>query len=407
MDKHLTLCSAVTTIITSMMGTSIYFIPLAFRCVGYVYGWIIMGAITLFTAFSLYCIAYTTVKTSAKEPTYSSLAGLISPAFKHVADVSVVVNSFTANLCLYRYLSELIVRAFPALSFFSSSQETVRKGVVVVLLGPLFVLSSHKNLSSLRYMSFVTVVSVVYFVLLLIGYSVSFGPGYVRSEVKPAENGFSTAIPILITAMACQSNMVKIQSEMVDGSMRNALLVSICGSIGGGLAYGLVGFFGYALFGHRLQGDVLREFADRDSEINRYIATHTIDRYQISSRTSVYGCILIFLGSFPLQLSPIINTLVNIMPAERRTNRNRMLLLTALLVSCFLLVMVENLSADLVISIAGATITNAISFLFPFVYFIHAKKRVTAATVLAGMSIILCVSSSVYMLGNILMNRDG
>lgn len=398
MAKMLTEWSAAATMITSMMGASIYFVPVAFRASGYVCGWLITLLIAALTSFSLYSIAYSARKVSTGS-TYSSLSVHISPKLKHAIDVFVIVNSMTANICVYRYLSELIVDVFPALLLLSPDHETARKGVVVVLLVPFFILASYKNLSSLRYVSFSMVASIAYLIILLVIYNLLFRPGDFSAKATP-HNGLSSSIPILVTAMACQSNMVKVLEEMASTSMRSIISVSVWSGVGGGLIYGLIGHLGYSLFGDSLNGDVLSVFADKGSSINIRLA-NTVDKYLLSSRAVVWGSILIFLGSFPMQLNPLTTTLFNMLPPSQRTDRTRTLLTVALITLCFSLVMVRNLSANLVISIAGATVTNFISFLFPFVFFVSVKRRFTPSTLLAVACMAACISSSVYMVANI------
>ncbi|KAG5859626.1 putative amino acid permease [Encephalitozoon hellem] len=399
MSKMLTEYSATVAMVTSMMGPSIYFTPVAFRFVGYVYGWIIIFIVAALTSFSLYCISYSAMKMPVG-PTYSSLGAHISPKLKHVLDAFVIVNSLTANFCLYRYLSELIVAAFPTLLLVFPSYEAARKGVVVALLVPFFILSFHKNLASLRYISFAMVISIVYFIFLLISYNLLFYSVHFTHETSPSENRFSFSIPIFITAMACQSNMVKVLDEMASHSMRKVKFVSIWSGAGGGLIYGLIGHLGYSLFGDGLNGDLLGMFADKNSVINVHLA-RTIDRYLMSSRVAVFGSMLIFIGSFPMQLNPLVTTLFNVFPESRRTENIRLLLMTFLILLCFSLALIRDLSASLVISIAGATVTNFLSFLFPFLFFILAKKKLSCSTFLAVLSMAACVSSSIYMLFNI------
>lgn len=405
MPKMLTEYSATVAMITSMMGASIYFTPIAFRFVGYIYGWTIIFIVALLTSFSLYCISYSAMKMPVG-PTYSSLGAHISPKLKHVLDVFVIVNSLTANVCLYRYLSDLLVAAFPVLLLVFPSYETARKGVVVGLLVPFFTLSFHKNLSSLRYVSLAMVVSIVYFIFLLVSYNLLFYPGRDSYETTPLGNGFSFSIPIFITAMACQSNMVKVLDEMASHSMGKVKFVSIWSGVGGGLIYGSIGHLGYSLLGNGLNGDLLGIFADKNSMINAQLAG-TVDRYLVSSRIAVYGSMLIFVGSFSMQLNPLITTLFNIFPERRRTEDIRLFLMILLIIFCFLLALIQDLSAGLVISIAGATVTNFISFLFPFVFFILAKKKFSSSTFLAVLSMIACISSSIYILSNILGKTTG
>ncbi|CAD26533.2 putative AMINOACID TRANSPORTER [Encephalitozoon cuniculi GB-M1] len=405
MSKLLTEYSAIVVMITSMMGASIYFTPVAFRFVGYVYGWGVIFLISSLTSFSLYCISYSAMKMPVGQ-TYSSLGVCISPRFKHVLDAFVIVNSLTANVCLYRYLSDLIVVAFPMLLPIWPDPETVRKGIVVILLIPFFILSSHKNLSSLKYVSLAMIISIVYFIFLLVFYNLLFYPGRSSYEATSLANGFSFSIPIFITAMACQSNMVKVLNEMSSNSIGKIRFVSICCGIGGGLIYGSIGHLGYSLFGNRLNGDLLKVLADRDSLINIQLS-HTIDRYLLSSRAAVYGCILIFVGSFPMQLNPLVTTILSVLPPGRRTDGTRIFLMTALILLCFLLALVKDLSADLVISIAGATVTNFISFFFPFAFFISVRKEYAVSTVLGALCMIACLFSSVYMLVNIAMGKNG
>lgn len=406
MKEGLSTTSAVVTMVTSMMGAGINFMPEAFKNMdtgyGYISGLLAIALIGLLTFFSLYAVGYTASRSKDPNPTYSSLSAPISRAFKVLVDFSVFTCCFGANFSFYRYFAQLVLMLFPeVVAYIRNDYELARKVVVSTFAIPFFLLGCKKNLSGLKITSYITVAAVMYLAVLMVTYSLAIGDKIAPKGVMPAPD-FSNAIPYFVLAMACQANMVKVFTELEHKSLKSIAKVALGTSVFGTLVYGLVGMCGYIVFGLSADRSIIDYLIDKNSAINVYLANNTFDKHAVSSRIAAVGAMLVLFGGFPVQLNPLSGIVMNYLRPSDNPERLRIRTVFVLMVSLLALVLATaNIDTSTVLKLIGATSINLSSFLYPAVYYIHAKGKMDVMTALAGAMGVLSIVAMFYMTYNI------
>lgn len=401
MKNGLTVTSATVTMVTSMMGTGINYMPYAFKSVGYVRGILLINGVGILTFFSLYAVSIAASKSKDQSPTYSSLSGQISREFKALVDLSIFSACFGANLVFYRYLAKLVVDILSVGKHVDI--EVGRKMVIGVLAAPFFLLSLNKNLSSLKVTSYITVTSVAYLAVLMVGYCLMFGSGCADEPVQKFGSEFSDGVSCFILALACQANMVKIYTELEHRSVGNIIKVAAGASFLGTLIYGSVGLCGYIVFGHSIKSSIIDILMDPSSPINQHLMAHTLDKYALSSRIACVGAILVLFGAFPVMMNPMSGILTSYFSKEGSNgDLVRRKVVSVLILMFLVLGLKEELNIDTVLKIVGATAVNLTSFTYPSIYYLYAKSKVDFMSVLAAAMGIGSIASMIFMTYNIL-----
>lgn len=384
-----------------MMGTGINYMPCAFKHVGYAQGALLIAVVGFFTGFALYAISIAASKSKVPNPTYSTLAIQISSLLKVLVDVSIFSACFGTNLVFYRSLARLICDMFPLKDYVSD--EMGRKIVIVALGVPFLLLSLQKNLSSLKITSYITVISVSYLAVLMITYSLVIGSECAGGPIQNVSDGFSSGISYFILALSCQSNMVKVYTELENPSAGNIIKISIGAAFLGTLIYGIVGLCGYVVF-----GDNLKDFnSGRDRSVidlmirpnfilNEYLREHTFDKYALTPKFACIGAMLVLFGAFPVMMNPLCGITLSYFSREGAANENRIrTMIVAILIMVFMgLGLVEEFDIEKALQIIGATAVNMISFLYPAIYYFCSKKRMD---IMACFSAVLAIGSIVAM----------
>ncbi|KAM0672012.1 hypothetical protein OCOL_001070 [Ordospora colligata] len=404
MKDSLGTISAVVTMVTSMMGTGINFMPVAFQNVGYVRGIILINFVGFLTFFSLFAISVAARMSKDSVPTYSSLASHISKYLKILVDVSTFVSCFGSNIFFYRYLAGLIQKVI--VSFFGYadiSSEMGRKAIVIAMLVPFCLLSLKKNLSSLKISSYITVLSVSYLALLMVAYCVFIGDTCSDELIKMHGPNFSSGISYFILALSCQANMVKTYTELEVQTVGSIVKVALGASLFGTLIYGTVGLCGYIVFGDSIRGSVIDLLIDPSSNINIYLKKHTIDSYAISSKIACFGAIMVLFGAFPMQMNPMCEIILSYMAKDSRNVDMLWKRVIYVVMAAFLLLaLMKDLNIDTILQFVSITAINLTSFTYPSIYYLFAKKNVSITTILAGVMGIGSIVSMVYMTLDIL-----
>lgn len=407
MKGELSVGAGIVTMITSMMGMGINFMPCAFRYVdigyGCVSGIIFIAMVGVFTFFSLYLISIAASRSKNPVPSYSSLSASISRILKVMVDVSVFCCCFGTNISFYRYLADLILDVFPGLVTVAYGREIARKIVVSTLAIPFFFLAAQKNLSNLKITSYITVASVAYLVVLMGAYSIFIGEKCARNPIGKMEPKISDGVPYFILGMACQTNMVKVYTELENKSKQSIFKVAFGAAFFGTLIYGLVGVCGYIVFGRSVDSSIIDSLIDLESPINKYLVTNTFDKYALTSRAACIGAMLVLFGGFPVQLNPISGILVSYFSGENSNeSRMRVRMTFILIVALLSLALIENFNIDTVLKLVSATAINLISFFYPPVYYIYSGGKADVMVILSGLMAAMSVGTMCYMTYNIL-----
>ncbi|AFN82884.1 amino acid permease [Encephalitozoon romaleae SJ-2008] len=401
MKGGLSVKSAIVTMVTSMMGTGINYMPYAFKSVGYARGILLINGVGILTFFSLYAISIAANMSKDPSPTYSSLSTRISKYLKILVDLSIFSSCFGVNIVFYRYLTGLITVMFPMNRYVDP--EVWRKIIVGVLAVPFLLLSLKKDLSSLKVTSYITVASVTYLAMLMGGYYLFIGERCVEEPARKFESQFSSGISCFMLALSCQANMVKTYTELEHKSPGNIIKVAMGASFLGTLIYGSVGLCGYFVFGNTIESSIIDILINPKAGINVYLMNSTIDKYALSSKIACIGAMLVLFGAFPVQMNPLAGIPLSYFIQEgRNTDLIRKKVVFVLMLMFLFLGMMEKLNIDTVLQMVGATAINLVSFTYPSIYYLYFRKRMDLMSILSIAVIIGSILSMIYMSYNII-----
>lgn len=246
------------------LGAGIMSIPAAFNTAGVIMSVIYLVVVTTLTVYSISLLVTAAEKTGLHS--FEALArGLLGRGGDYV------VAALMWLLCFGGAVGYVIAVGDVFTSFlhhdnvpaFLQKAEGRRCLVSAVWLFFMFPLVLPKQINSLRYVSAVGVIFIVFFVVCVIVHSAQNGlKGGVRKDLVMVRTGNSgiSGVSIFIFAYLCQVNCLRINSESRHPSVRYmtlqaALSCTICGVL-----YFLVGFFGYADFGPSLTGNILKRY---------------------------------------------------------------------------------------------------------------------------------------------------
>lgn len=393
MTAKLTTFSGTITVVTCMLGVGINFMPSSFKYLGYMSSLLVMILMAVLTAFTLFCVSFAAYSSEDKNTTYPSIAYEKSKHFGLFVDISILLNQFFTALAFHKYLVELMVKLI-----YQETKEHLTHCLYLAGTGViLFYLCLLKDLSSLKFTSYLSVFCVFYLTVLMFVYTF-----YLKNSVQ--SGGFDSSrfeygkgLGKMILAMCCQVNMPKIFSELQNQSMTSILIISSLGSFIGGAIYCLVGFLGYKLFGNDIEGrDLMQIFSTSSEAFHSQIKGSFL---QYTPYVAVIGAMCVLMGSFPLQVNPA--TLILQKLLNKYDEKSRKILVT-LLFGSMLLLNFYNMDLTMLLNILGAVFANSIAFVFPSLYYILAIKKFNILSLSSGVLICLSVAAG----GYILMNMD-
>ncbi|ADM12662.1 putative amino acid permease [Encephalitozoon intestinalis ATCC 50506] len=396
MTKGLNNRDAIIAMILAMMGTGITFMPYAFKSAGYLNAIFLMMFFGMGTAVSCYCISYAAKRSGQNHPTYSSLASDISTTLGYAVNISIFFNGYLAGVNFYRYLSDLIVKNSYYIQNLTGDYEKSRKAVVLALSIPFLYLSFKKTLSGLVFTSYLSIASVLYLSFLMIYLFLVVGTSSVGGKARPFNGSLEEAVPFFISSMVCQANMVKIYTEMEKKGNRNIVIVSLGAAVGGMLINCFIGLFGYLVFGNGVSGEIITELSDMDSPINKRLREGW-DKNNIMSGMAIYGIMITLFGGYPVQVNPVGDMIFKLLPLERRTEPNRKAMVVLLWFVAVLLNLMKELKTKIIKKFLGATFSNSVAFVYPFIYYLSMRKtRSLVPTMVCCFMIIMSIVVSIY-----------
>lgn len=366
--------TAISLLVTTMMGTGITFMPYAFNSMGYYGSWSILIFVGIGTFFSLLCISYVVKKKEGESCTYTSLAKDVSNREYYFVSLSIFFNCYFSNVSFYRFLTDILVDSFSILRNMSSNSETSRKIVALLLFPFLLYMSLKKELINLKFTSILATASVTLLALLVIFYSISLGSKVYDSDTQAFNTNFKYGIPFFIPCMVCEPSMVEVVQRLKNKSWRNIFLVSFAASLSGFLIYGLVGHCGYIIFGKFIKGHILKEFTNSDSKLIVYIKNDTLDIFTILPKLAVYSMICVLGFGFPVQMVPVTEMFMQFIYKENKNDNRKTVMTIVLFTVCFCLVLVENLRIKLIKRVSGAIFSSSVGLIHPFIYYLNSVE---------------------------------
>ncbi|WUR02161.1 putative amino acid transporter [Vairimorpha necatrix] len=365
----LTPYTAISLLVTTMLGTGITFMPYAFNSIGYNFSFLILIFVSFCTFISLLCISHVVKISPLKKHTYLSISKDISKFMYYFVNISLFCNCFFSNVSFYRFLTDILIEIFPFSKWLKLDQEYTRK-IIALLISPLLLyLSLKKDLVNLKVQSWISTFSVSFLALLIIFYSLFFGSSIYKSDILPFNYNFKYAVPFFLPSMICENSMVEIVQKLRDKSWKNLIFISLTTSLCGSFLYGMVGYCGYIVFGNKIQGHFVKELYESNSKINVFMRTQSFDKYNVLSKLAVYSMAIVLVSGFPIQMISVSNVFMQFMRKENKNDKKRSYVTFCLFLLCFLLVLIENLKIKLIKRVSGAIFSSSVGLIHPFIYY--------------------------------------
>ncbi|KAH9578957.1 Amino acid transporter [Trypanosoma melophagium] len=257
--------SSVFNLASVCVGAGILGLPAAANSSGLVMAIVYLLVISGFAVFSLHILAKTMEKTGIR--TFESMAKyLIGSRFDYFVALIRWINSFgtpVAYVISVGDILEPILKNSPGTPEYlktTSGRRLLTSLMWLVLMLPLVL---PKRVNSLRYVSAVAVIFVVYFVVMIVVHSSLHGLDnihHIDGETIKLVNTGNAAISglgVFMFAFVCQINCYEVYWEMKNRSVKN---FTLCAALAMGLCcilYIFTVFFGYVEFGNEVQGSIL------------------------------------------------------------------------------------------------------------------------------------------------------
>ena len=283
-----TTMSSIFTLASSAIGAGILSFPYAFREAGLVTGLLACFGLVLIMGFSLHAVVYATAEAQKIDPRVRSYEDLVLAATgpKTATFMEVIIVFYQYGVCvgfliiIGDMLTPIMEEAVGAGHVLSNRQVLIAF-MGICLCMPLCML---KQLFMLRHASVLSVCSVLYMVLMIIGEELGHTQGPTKKvELFESNFGVFVSIPLMCFALQCQIPSPLIYTELnpkIKSVKRMDMVLigaySICC-----LFYIPAGIFGYYTFGSATISDVLTTSGDSGS------AYSISDKYAMIARCCI------------------------------------------------------------------------------------------------------------------------
>jgi amino acid permease len=258
------------TLAANLIGSGLLSLPYVMKRASLTPGIISLLLVGFMNCIAALAIAWAAARVGANS--YASLVGaVLGPRAKTA--MAVVLVLYTLGSCvsyvvlLGDVLPALAVAAGADASSPFRSRSLVLVGVGAGLLAPASVM---RDLSSLRYNGFASIICVGYLVVLVLSRTVS-GPTHAEQTVVFAPTpGAFVGLPVTLVAFCMHYNTPKFWSEFgrgVDIDARKGTFTAIIAAVFSvaALLYSTVAISGYVLFGGGIDKDILENFDADDA----------------------------------------------------------------------------------------------------------------------------------------------
>ncbi|ODO01936.1 vacuolar amino acid transporter 5 [Cryptococcus wingfieldii CBS 7118] len=303
-DGHASVTSSVTNLSNTILGAGALAFPSALAAMGIVPGMLSCLSSGMSAMFGLYLLSRcaTVVGTrpgdEGRKASFNEIARLTFGKgwATKVFDLAIASKCFGVSvsyLIICKTLLPQVCQTVAQIVHHPLAEDSILLAshfwlfVWLVIITPL---SFMRTLDSLRFTSQIALLTVVYLVLVVVGWFIFKGPSPQRGEVvffKLSSNSLSS-FPVQIFAYTCSQNLFPIYNELKDKTQKRMNTV-IGTSIGSAIVvYQIIGLFGYLTFGSIVSGNV----------ISMYPATTLL------VAVGRLGIVLLVGLSYPLQVLP-------------------------------------------------------------------------------------------------------
>ncbi|KEG11027.1 amino acid transporter [Trypanosoma grayi] len=259
------LVSSVFNLSSVCVGAGILGLPAAANSSGLVMAIIYLVTITAFAVYSLHILGKTMEKTGLR--TFEAMAKqLIGSRFDYFVAGIRWINSFGATIAYVISVGDIlepILKNVDGTPEFLTTHAGRRVLTTVVWFIVMLPLVLPKRVNSLRYVSAVAIIFVVYFVIMIVIHSARSGLGEVEGEGGRVIVLFNTGnaaiegLGVFMFAFVCQINCFEVYWEMKDQSVRNFTLYAAISMILCCVLYLFTVIFGYLEFGSDVKSSIL------------------------------------------------------------------------------------------------------------------------------------------------------
>lgn len=239
----------------TIMGTGMLCLPAAFQTMGLVWAFLMLALAAFMSAMGLYLLTCSVERVGGREVDFSALSKATYPRLAPVFDLAILLKCLGVSIgylvvvgTLMPQLVAGIWAGAPSLLVSPSFWMTVTcLGIAPVIFMP--------KMDSLKYTSFLGMLSVLYMIILAA--ALFFAAGQTNANhfehlrlFQPISKSFIKSFAVFVFSFTCHQNMLPIQNEAKQNSSL-AMGRIICVCVGFALAlYTSFAVFSYAAFGN-------------------------------------------------------------------------------------------------------------------------------------------------------------
>ncbi|KAF3928256.1 hypothetical protein AA313_de0207938 [Arthrobotrys entomopaga] len=372
--------SSVINLLNTIVGAGVLAMPLAMSHMGMFLGIFTIIFSGLAAGFGLYlqtrCARYVDRGTAS----FFTLSQLTYPSAAVVFDGAIAVKCFGVAISYLIIIGDLMPQV--AIGLWPGAADVGylldRHFWITGFMLVMIPISFLRRLDSLKYTSFIALVSIGYLVIIVLAHFLKGDTLEERGEVHYFQWAgavtFFSSFPIMVFAYTCHQNMFSILNEIKDNSRKQTTGV-VFASIGiAASVYILVAITGYLSFGDNVGGNIIAMY-----------------RESIASTIGRAAIVVLVMFSYPLQIHPcrasIHNILkwrpskpialplasrtplaVNAAPGADMTDVRFAVISTILIASTYATAMTVS-SLERVLAYVGSTGSTSISFILPGLFY--------------------------------------
>ncbi|KAG0129000.1 transmembrane amino acid transporter protein-domain-containing protein [Tuber indicum] len=366
--------SSVVNLLNTIVGAGVLAMPHAMSQFGITLGVFVILFSGFMSGFGLYlqtrCAKYIDRGTAS----FFTLSQLTFPNAAVVFDFAIAIKCFGVAISYLIIIGDLMPQVILGFNQNAGDIDYLidRHFWITGYMLVIIPLSFLRRLDSLKYTSFVALISIGYLIIIVLAHFLKGDTLGDRGDVRlitwagPIEA--LSSFPVIVFAYTCHQNMFSILNEIKDASHKSTLNV-VLGSIGSASSiYVLVAITGYLSYGDNIGGNIIAMYPSS--------WTSTIGRVAI---------VILVMFSYPLQAHPCRASIDNILkwkPFQRRVGSRPpspgrahemsdwrfALITTAIIVGTYLVAMTVN-SLERVLAYVGSTGSTSISFILPGLFY--------------------------------------
>lgn len=415
-DGTLSVFSGTVVMVTTMMGAGTIFMPSAVMNLGCHNFIAVFGVFSLASFMTLYMISYVAdeySETTAKNNiSYYSVTTKYSKILAAVVDVALIIQG-TGSCVLYM---ASIAKWFFLLFNLKEPQMWMYVLVIISFSILATLVAVKKDLSALKYVQYLSILSILYLLALCVFYSITL-PSENQTKRIVMENTMKNpylGISAFVFAISCHQNIVQVYSELRNKTMAKITQVSVGCILIGFTIYSLIGYFGYKLVGNDIEKYSILEFMFlKDKNFVQRLVSE--NKSNIPVKIGGVAFIIVMLCAYPMQMHPVRNGFLNLTTLNYRfrqiiNEKKEAWRIWVTLFFCSLVTLLTSLmvtkkdAMDIILSFVAATAGSATIFIIPAILYVMCRKVVSVMTILAlliaGMGFVL----SGYLISKIKLN---